>query len=62
MNMKVRIVCAHLLGGHLTSHIQAHLLSFLRECAQRNANGFHAIVDRLNVEEILVVRRAVEGH
>ncbi|KAJ2991516.1 hypothetical protein NUW54_g8173 [Trametes sanguinea] len=33
--------------------------SFLKECAARNTNNFSAVVDQLNPEEILVVRKAV---
>ncbi|KAI8980578.1 ARM repeat-containing protein [Trametes punicea] len=42
-----------------TMDMQAHLVSFLRECAARNTNNFSAVVDQLNPEEIIVVRKAV---
>ncbi|KAL7284955.1 hypothetical protein ACG7TL_000044 [Trametes sanguinea] len=42
-----------------TMDMQAHLVSFLKECAARNTNHFSAVVDQLNPEEILVVRKAV---
>ncbi|KAF8498357.1 ARM repeat-containing protein [Gautieria morchelliformis] len=45
-----------------TMDMKAHLISFLQECARQNVNGFHAIVDRLNAEEMMVVRRVVEGN
>ncbi|EJD54369.1 ARM repeat-containing protein [Auricularia subglabra TFB-10046 SS5] len=41
--------------------LQAHILSFLKECAQRNTNNFSAIVDQLKAEEIVVVRAAVQS-
>ncbi|CDO77258.1 hypothetical protein BN946_scf184753.g8 [Trametes cinnabarina] len=44
-----------------TMDMQAHLVSFLKECAARNTNNFSAIVDQLNPDEILVVRKAVSG-
>ncbi|KAF5345146.1 hypothetical protein D9758_009691 [Tetrapyrgos nigripes] len=31
--------------------MQAHLTTFFRECAQRNTNQFHGIVDQLSAEE-----------
>ncbi|KAF8577246.1 ARM repeat-containing protein [Ramaria rubella] len=42
-----------------TMDMKAHLLSFLQDCVQRNTRGFHAVIDRLNAEEMLVVQRAV---
>ncbi|KAG5644159.1 hypothetical protein DXG03_009054 [Asterophora parasitica] len=39
--------------------MQAHLISFFRECAARNTSNFSALVDQLNVEETLVVRQVV---
>ncbi|KAI0325407.1 ARM repeat-containing protein [Cubamyces sp. BRFM 1775] len=44
-----------------TMDMQAHLLSFLKECAARNTNNFSAVVDQLNPEEIIVVRKAVSN-
>lgn len=40
---------------------QAHLLGFLKECAARNTGNFSAVVEQLNPEEIVVVRKAVSG-
>lgn len=40
---------------------QAHLLSFIRESAAHNYNNFASLVDQLSPEEILVVRRIVNG-
>ncbi|EJD03488.1 ARM repeat-containing protein [Fomitiporia mediterranea MF3/22] len=37
----------------------AHLISFVKECASRNANGFADIVGQMNAEEMLVVQRVV---
>ncbi|KAJ7724258.1 ARM repeat-containing protein [Mycena metata] len=42
-----------------TMDMQEHLLSFFRECAARNTGSFSAVVDQMNVEEMLVVRRVV---
>jgi len=39
--------------------IQAHLLSFFKECAARNTNNFSGVVDQLTVEEIVVVRQII---
>jgi hypothetical protein len=36
---------------------QAHLVGFFRECAARNTSNFSAIVEQLNVEEMLVIHR-----
>ncbi|KAI0829067.1 ARM repeat-containing protein [Trametes gibbosa] len=44
-----------------TMDMQAHLLSFLKECAARNTGNFSAVVEQLNPEEVLVVRKAVNG-
>ncbi|KAJ7204351.1 ARM repeat-containing protein [Mycena pura] len=40
-----------------TMDMQAHLLSFFRECAARNTFNFSALVDQMSAEEILVIRR-----
>ncbi|KAJ3786679.1 ARM repeat-containing protein [Lentinula aff. detonsa] len=40
--------------------MQAHLVSFFRECAARNTNHFSSVVDQLSAEEMLVVRRIVD--
>ncbi|KDR85511.1 hypothetical protein GALMADRAFT_52743 [Galerina marginata CBS 339.88] len=42
--------------------MQAHLMSFLRECANQNTSNFTAIVDQLSVEEMLVVRQILSGN
>ncbi|KAF7337532.1 ARM repeat-containing protein [Mycena sanguinolenta] len=42
-----------------TMDMQAHLLSFFRECAARNTNNFSAIVDQMSAEEMLVIRRVI---
>ncbi|KAJ7040268.1 ARM repeat-containing protein [Mycena alexandri] len=42
-----------------TMDMQEHLLSFFRECAARNTGNFSVVVDQMNVEEMLVVRRVV---
>ncbi|KAJ7150409.1 armadillo-type protein [Mycena filopes] len=42
-----------------TMDMQEHLLSFFRECATRNTGNFSGVVDQMNVEEMLVVRRVV---
>jgi len=39
--------------------MQAHIVSFFRECAARNTNNFSALVSQLTVEETLVVRQVV---
>ncbi|OJT08019.1 Importin-9 [Trametes pubescens] len=44
-----------------TMDMQAHLLGFLKECAARNTGNFSAVVEQLNPEEIVVVRKAVSG-
>lgn len=59
MDMQVRIV-AHFDRSFLTVP-KAHLLSFIRECAAHNYNNFSSIVDQLSPEEMLVVRRIVNG-
>jgi len=41
---------------------KAHLLSFLRDCAAHNLNNFAAVVNELSPEEMLVVRRIVNGN
>ena len=41
--------------------IQAHLLSFFKECAARNTNNFSGMVDQLSTEEITVVRQIVSA-
>ncbi|KAJ7610789.1 armadillo-type protein [Roridomyces roridus] len=42
-----------------TMDMQAHLLSFFRECAARNTGNFSAVVDQMSAEEMLVVRQVV---
>lgn len=42
--------------------MQTHLLSFLRECATRNTGNFAGVVDKLNAEEMLVMRKIVSEH
>ncbi|KAI5119706.1 hypothetical protein M0805_001421 [Coniferiporia weirii] len=37
----------------------AHLISFLKECAGRNTNGFPDVVGQTNAEEMLVIQRAL---
>ncbi|KAF5384768.1 hypothetical protein D9615_001050 [Tricholomella constricta] len=39
--------------------MQAHLVSFFRECAARNINNFSALVGQLTAEETLVIRQVV---
>ncbi|THH01586.1 hypothetical protein EW145_g6890 [Phellinidium pouzarii] len=36
-----------------------HLISFLKECATRNTNGFPDIVGQTSAEEMLIIQRAV---
>lgn len=38
---------------------QENTLSFLKECAGRNISNFNALADQLNVEEMMVVQRAL---
>ncbi|KIJ34652.1 hypothetical protein M422DRAFT_76407 [Sphaerobolus stellatus SS14] len=45
-----------------TMDMKSHLVSFLRECAQRDPNSFRALVDPLNAKEILLVQKVVEGN
>ncbi|EIW87234.1 ARM repeat-containing protein [Coniophora puteana RWD-64-598 SS2] len=40
--------------------MQAHIVSFLKECTANNANNFRQNVDQLSAEEIVVVRQAVQ--
>ncbi|KAJ7292991.1 armadillo-type protein [Mycena rebaudengoi] len=42
-----------------TMDMQAHLLSFFRECATRNTSNFSGVVDQMTAEEMLVIRRVV---
>ncbi|KAJ7161233.1 armadillo-type protein [Mycena crocata] len=42
-----------------TMDMQAHLLSFFRECAARNTGNFSTLVDQMSAEEMLVVRRVI---
>ncbi|CAK5264338.1 unnamed protein product, partial [Mycena citricolor] len=42
-----------------TMDMQAHLLSFFRECAARNTNNFSSIVDQMSAGEMFVIRRIV---
>ncbi|KAJ6502647.1 armadillo-type protein [Mycena vulgaris] len=42
-----------------TMDMQAHLLSFFRECATRNTGNFSAVVDQMSAEEMLVVQRVI---
>ncbi|KAI0778993.1 ARM repeat-containing protein [Trametes elegans] len=44
-----------------TMDMQAHLLSFFKECAARNTGNFSAVVEQLNAEEAAVVRKVVSG-
>ncbi|KAJ7459076.1 armadillo-type protein [Mycena galericulata] len=44
-----------------TMDMQAHLLSFFRECAARNTSNFSAVVNQMSAEEMLVVRRVVSA-
>ncbi|KAG1747560.1 armadillo-type protein, partial [Suillus lakei] len=39
--------------------MQAHLVSFFKECASHNVNGFSANIEQLSAEEIMVVRHAI---
>jgi importin-9 len=39
--------------------IQAHLVSFLKECAVRDAGHFNAVVEQMSAEEMIVVRKAM---
>ncbi|KAF8899297.1 armadillo-type protein [Infundibulicybe gibba] len=41
--------------------MQAHLVSFFRECAARNTGNFAAVVEQLSAEEMVVIRQAVKG-
>ncbi|KAI0275362.1 ARM repeat-containing protein [Gloeopeniophorella convolvens] len=40
--------------------LRAHVISFIKECAARDANGFGALVGQLNAEEMVVVQRVVQ--
>ncbi|KAJ8590544.1 ARM repeat-containing protein [Rhizopogon salebrosus TDB-379] len=40
--------------------MQAHLVSFFKECASHNVNNFSVNVDHLSAEEIMVVRHAID--
>ncbi|KAI0673956.1 ARM repeat-containing protein [Trametes maxima] len=44
-----------------TMDIQAHLLAFFKECATRNTGNFSAVVQQLNPDEVLVIRKVVSG-
>ena len=62
MDMRVRPNSCHVdvLFWMLTRcDLQAHLLSFLRECAARNTNNFSAVVEQLSPEETVVIRKVV---
>lgn len=39
---------------------QAHVTSFIRESATRDADGFGALVGQLSAEEMIVVRRVLQ--
>ncbi|EIN14253.1 ARM repeat-containing protein [Punctularia strigosozonata HHB-11173 SS5] len=39
--------------------MQAHLVSFIKECASRNTNDFQNVVGQLNAEEMSVVQRVL---
>ncbi|KAF8634940.1 hypothetical protein AX15_000671 [Amanita polypyramis BW_CC] len=41
--------------------MQAHLASFIKECAVRNTNNFASIVDQLSTEEVLVIQGVVQA-
>lgn len=38
---------------------QAHIVTFMRECAARNTNNFQALVGELTTEETVVIHRIV---
>ncbi|KAG2743701.1 ARM repeat-containing protein [Suillus brevipes Sb2] len=40
--------------------MQAHLVSFFKECASHNVNNFSTNIDQLSAEEIMVVRHAID--
>ena len=41
--------------------VQAHITSFLRESAARDADGFGALAGQLSAEEMIVVQRALQS-
>jgi len=40
--------------------VRAHITSFLRESAARDADGFGALAGQLGAEEMIVVQRALQ--
>ncbi|KAG8968425.1 hypothetical protein FRC03_007367 [Tulasnella sp. 419] len=41
--------------------MRVHLLGFFRQAAQSNVNNFSALADQLTTEEIVILRRAIQG-
>jgi hypothetical protein len=46
--------------NHADDSLQAHITSFLRESAARDADGFGALAGQLSAEEMIVVQRALQ--
>jgi hypothetical protein len=46
--------------NHTDDSWQAHITSFLRESAARDADGFGALAGQLSAEEMIVVQRALQ--
>jgi hypothetical protein len=44
----------------LMTALQAHITSFLKESAARDADGFGALAGQLSAEEMIVVQRALQ--
>ncbi|KAG8991743.1 hypothetical protein FRB93_002589 [Tulasnella sp. JGI-2019a] len=41
--------------------IRPHLVNFFRQCAQSNVNDFSRVADELNVEEMIILKKAISG-
>jgi importin-9 len=58
INMKV---CGKLMPMAGADLLQTYLVDFFKTCQAQNVNDFGAIVDQLNVEEIVVMRQALSS-
>ncbi|KAG8847467.1 hypothetical protein FRB96_001608 [Tulasnella sp. 330] len=45
------------------SHLdtRTHLISFFRQCAQSNVNDFSRVADEMNMEEMMILKKAISG-